>query len=161
MRAENPRRRRLGRLETVFIDSPIYFVTACTSNRRQILAHSAIHRGFTEFGKNGPQHGAWIGKYVSMPDHLHAFVALDHERLNLASWMKSLKNALSKTLRGRKISSPHWQKTFFDHILRSAESYSEKWDYVCNNPVRAGLVDNAEDWPFQGEVFSLEYRAAE
>jgi hypothetical protein len=44
-------------------------------------------------------------------------------------------------------------------VLRSSESYSEKWDYVVANPVRAGLVRRAEDWPFQGEIFLLEYRA--
>ena len=94
-----------------------------------------------------------------MPDHLHAFVALDDEKIALANWMKSLKNSLSKTLRSRKVPVPHWQKTFFDHVLRSSESYSEKWEYVCENPVRAGLVQRADDWPFQGEIFSLEYRS--
>ena len=91
-----------------------------------------------------------------MPDHLHAFVALDDEKITLANWMKSLKNTLSKILRAKEISTPHWQKTFFDHVLRSGESYSAKWEYVCENPVRAGLVKGSEDWPFQGEIFPLE-----
>jgi len=43
----------------------------------------------------------------------------------------------------------------FDHILRSAESYAEKWAYVVANPVRAGLVREGETWPWQGEIFSL------
>ena len=159
MSAETSRRRRLGRLETVFADSPIYFVTTCTVNRRKILAHSAIQEAFIEFGRSGPKHGGWVGKYVLMPDHLHAFVSLDDERTTLANWMKSLKNLLSKALRAQKISAPHWQKTFFDHVLRSSESYSEKWEYVCENPVRAGLVKQSEDWPFQGEIFSLEYES--
>jgi putative transposase len=42
-------------------------------------------------------------------------------------------------------------------LLRHGESYSEKWDYVCQNPVRAGLVERAEDWKFQGEVVSIRY----
>jgi hypothetical protein len=44
---------------------------------------------------------------------------------------------------------------FFDHILRSSESYSEKWNYVRDNPVRAGLVANADDWPWQGQIEEL------
>ena len=126
-------------------------------NRRKILAQSPIQEAFIEFGKNGPEHGAWLGKYVLMPDHLHAFVSLDDEKTTLANWMKSLKNSLSKALRAQRISAPHWQKTFFDHVLRNSESYSEKWEYVCENPVRAGLVEHSKDWPFQGEIFSLEY----
>jgi hypothetical protein len=53
--------------------------------------------------------------------------------------MKSLKNSLSKTWRNLKVEPPHWQKGFFDHVLRSGESYTEKWHYIRDNPVRAGL----------------------
>jgi REP element-mobilizing transposase RayT len=52
-----------------------------------------------------------------MPDHLHAFVALDAERVNLSALMKSLKNVLSKKLRERDVAPPHWQKGFFDHVF--------------------------------------------
>jgi len=48
-----------------------------------------------------------------------------------------------------------WQEEFFDHVLRSSESYTQKWDYVKENPLRAGLVANAGDWPWQGEIESL------
>jgi putative transposase len=48
-----------------------------------------------------------------------------------------------------------WQEEFFDHVLRSTESYSQKWDYVRENPVRAGLVTKIGDWPWQGKVESL------
>jgi hypothetical protein len=50
---------------------------------------------------------------------------------------------------------PFWQKRFFDHVMRSAESYEQKWTYVRDNPVRAGLVGRAEDWPYQGEIHHL------
>jgi len=48
--------------------------------------------------------------------------------------------------------APLWQPEFFDHLVRSAESRAEKWAYVRENPVRAGLVIRAEDWPFAGAV---------
>ena len=91
-----------------------------------------------------------------MPDHVHAFVAIDDQKLNLSTWSKSLKNSISKTLRQEGIAPPHWQKTFVEHLLRSAESYSEKWHYVRENPVRAGLVSHSEDWSFRGELFPVE-----
>jgi hypothetical protein len=39
--------------------------------------------------------------------------------------------------------------------MRSGESYSEKWEYVRRNPVRAGLVSRTVDWVYQGEIVSL------
>jgi REP element-mobilizing transposase RayT len=92
-----------------------------------------------------------------MPDHLHLFVLMDDQRIMLSAWMKSWKNTASKALRMNGIPPPHWQKTFFDHLVRSSESYSEKWSYVRENPVRAGLVSKNEDWAFMGEIFALEY----
>jgi REP element-mobilizing transposase RayT len=153
------RKPRLSPLDLVFVRSPIYFITACTQNRRNILATPAIHETFLRFGEEGPSHGSWIGAYVIMPNHLHVFVTTDDQKITISAWMKSLKNTISKTLRENGIASPHWQKTFFDHLLRSSESYSEKWNYVSENPVRAGLVPSAEDWPYVGEIFALEYRS--
>ena len=40
------------------------------------------------------------------------------------------------------------QQNFFDHRLRSGESFDEKEYYVRMNPVRKGLVTCAEDWPY-------------
>jgi putative transposase len=147
------RNARLRRLERIFAPTPIYFITANASSRRSILAVAEVHRAFLEFAKVGEQHGAFIGAYVLMPDHIHLFVALDPEA-TLAIWVKSLKNSLSKTLRSLNVGAPHWQKGFFDHVLRSAESYAQKWD----NPVRASLVKNWREWPFSGEIHPLEYR---
>ena len=41
-----------------------------------------------------------------------------------------------------------WQDGFFDHRLRSLESAVEKANYIRLNPVRAGLVEHASDWPY-------------
>jgi len=49
-----------------------------------------------------------------------------------------------------------WEEGFFDHVLRSNESYSQKWNYVRKNPVRAGLVKSVTDWPYQGEIVYID-----
>ena len=46
-----------------------------------------------------------------------------------------------------------WQDGFHDHKFRTPESESRKWEYVCLNPVRYGLVQRPEEWPFGGEIF--------
>jgi REP-associated tyrosine transposase len=149
---------RLRRLDWLFDREPIYFVTACAADRRRILATDAIHAEFIVFATAGNTHGAFVGRYVIMPDHIHLFVAFDPEKITLSAWVKSLKNHVSKALRKQGEPSPHWQRGFFDHALRSGESYDEKWEYVFQNPVRAKLVSGTEDWPYQGEINPLEYR---
>ncbi len=154
---EEPQKERLRRLDRIFAPSPIFFATACSFDRRPLLANDSVHHRFVEFAQAGETHGAYVGAYVLMPDHLHLFVAFEEER-TIASWMKSLKNSLSKAMRGSGVSAPHWQKGFFDHVLRSSESYEQKWEYVRDNPVRAGLRNKWNDWPYRGEIWQLEYR---
>jgi putative transposase len=87
-----------------------------------------------------------------MPDHIHLFVS-GHYDFVLDQWVRALKRTLSTAISAP---LPHWQSGFFDHLIRHTESYSEKWDYVCQNPVRANLVKQPESWPFQGEIESIE-----
>jgi len=49
-----------------------------------------------------------------------------------------------------------WQPGFFDHLLRNDESYAQKWEYVRQNPVRAGLVDSAAAWRYQGKIVTID-----
>ena len=149
---------RLRRVGNLYQQFPIYFVTACTAERRQLLAAPAVHDAFKEHAKAAPKFGAWVGAYILMPDHLHLFVVIDDRERSLSAWTKSLKGSISARLRGTGQQPPFWQKGFFDHVLRGAESYSAKWNYVRENAVRAGLVGDWRHWPYLGEICPLEYR---
>ena len=76
MTAEN-RKKRLIRLELIYVRSPIYFVTGNAHNRQKLLASVAIQDAFVEFAQQGPPHGAYVGNYVLMPDHLHGVIGVD------------------------------------------------------------------------------------
>jgi REP-associated tyrosine transposase len=100
--------------------------------------------------------GVAVGRYVILPDHLHLFVALPDD-LKLGEWVGTLKRVLARSLERSESSDPVWQRGFFDHVLRSNESYAEKWNYVRENPVRAGLINKVDDWPFCGEIVNIYY----
>ncbi|MEI8207013.1 MAG: transposase [Kiritimatiellales bacterium] len=87
--------------------------------------------------------GIAIGQYVIIPEHIHFFVRLAPQ-YKLGATVGFLKKTLSVALKKNGSSPPHWQPGFFDHMVRSAAGYSEKWEYVCQNPVRAGLVKSAD-----------------
>lgn len=95
-----------------------------------------------------------VGRYVLMPDHLHLFCAPNHFPAKpLTGWIAYWKR-LATHAQGEEI----WQKNFWDTQLRGHESYAAKWEYVRENPVRAGLVSDANEWAFQGEVNVLYWR---
>jgi putative transposase len=135
-------------------DPPIYFVTFNTYRRQKFLVKASVHDAFVQFAREGEVRRVSVGRYVLMPDHIHLFVGGGIEFV-LSQWMRLLKRHLSKSIEAKQ---PHWQAGFFDHLIRHSESYGAKWEYVSQNPVRAGLVVVAGDWPWQGELASLEAR---
>ena len=134
---------------------PLYFVTINTWNRRKILACIEVYEAFMEYAERNKKYGRAIGKFVIMPDHLHFFVALEPES-KLGDFVRFLKHSLTKVLKSKYEIENVWQPGFFDHLLRSTESYFEKWNYVAHNPERKELVKKAEDWQWQGEVVVID-----
>jgi hypothetical protein len=67
-----------------------------------------------------------------------------------------LKQGLAKAMELSRAKMQLWEEGFFDHVLRSDESYAQKWNYIRENPVRAGLVTSVEDWPYQGEIVYID-----
>ena len=82
----------------------------------------------------------WVG--VVMPDHIH-FIATFDLAGGLSDRMRAWKSYQAKRL---KIA---FQSGFFEHRLRSDDEFAEKAEYIRQNPVRRGLVDDAADWPYR------------
>ena len=84
-----------------------------------------------------------------MPDHVHLMLTplTDEKRrliVSLVEIMKAIKGASAHHINRRL--GRHgtvWQEESFDHVLRSSENLDAKIDYILQNPVRAGL---ARDW---------------
>ncbi|HYJ05090.1 MAG TPA: transposase [Chthoniobacterales bacterium] len=144
------------RLERIVPNNPVYFVTACTYRRKSLLANDPVATAFAEFTERAySERNIAVGRYVIMPDHIHLFVC-GPDDFELGRWMGMLKQCLAKNVVRAPSDDPVWQRRFFDHVLRSDESYAEKWNYVRENPVRAELVTNADDWPYAGEIITID-----
>jgi putative transposase len=151
--------KHLRRLERIWIDFPIYYVTTCIRNRKAVLAQDDAARILVEEWRAAHRRHGWaVGRYVIMPDHIHFFCRAELGAKTLSDFVGNWKSWTSRAINalGRPRSAPAattlWQREFFDHVLRSNESYAEKWNYVRENPVRAGLVKSADDWSYSGEI---------
>jgi putative transposase len=133
----------------------VLLLTVCTQNRRKILAHEWVHqlirRSWTQCD-DFP-----VGRYVIMPDHIHAFVGENRSTsLQLVNWVAAWKSFVSLRWPSPK-HKPIWQRSFWDRQIRSSDGYDQKWLYVRNNPVRHGIVKDPDDWPFQGSMNILSW----
>jgi REP element-mobilizing transposase RayT len=152
-----PNRRHLQRLSRVWLDHTICFITICTQGRRKILAAPAAASVVIDAWRDAPRIHRWVvGRYVVMPDHVHFFAAPQVDAKTLSAFIRDWKKWTGRLLSSYAIDRGQiWQSEFFDHLLRTPRSYDEKWEYVRQNPVRAGLVPVPEAWPYAGEFEPL------
>ncbi len=155
------RRRHLRRLDAVFdaSRSPLFYITVCTRHRRKTLANEVVYSILVQALRGAhTEHGWSVGRFVVMPDHVHFFCApCADEAKTLSSFVGFWKRATAAAVHKSGMRAFAWQPEFFDHLMRSGESYAEKWEYVRANPVRAELAKSPDDWPFQGEICELTW----
>jgi putative transposase len=85
-----------------------------------------------------------VHAYCLMPDHLHLVVSVEREGGDAAAWVRFMKREAAKRTRLRGI----WQRSFWDRHARDSDDVAGMVSYVLANPVRKGLCDSWEDWPF-------------
>jgi len=86
--------------------------------------------------------------YCLMPNHVHLVVALPDNAPPLAKTLQLLKGYSSfqiNKLLG--LSGAFWQAESYDHVVRPGE-LDRIINYVLENPVKAGLVDEWQKWPY-------------
>ena len=139
------RRRALPHEPPLFIDTTkeTFFVTiACRHRGPNQLCHPGVAKILFDAALFYQMKQQWfLHLMVLMHDHLHFLVgfALDTKMTNVVRAWKRYTSTHSQV---------QWQRDFFDHRLRREESFTEKAEYILQNPVRAGLVHHVDDWPY-------------
>ena len=101
---------------------------------------------------------------VVMPDHVHLLLtplarpsgatgggtpAPPAEAFSLSELLHSIKSYSAHQInKVRNAEGSIWQDESFDRIVRDEAEFEEKWNYIRHNPVRAGLVEQPEDYAF-------------
>ncbi len=128
-----------------------YSLTICAHDRCSLFVDGAI----VDAVLRQIQHAATCGRfavlaYCFMPDYLHLLVEGVSDDADLKKCVKSWKQTTgfgySKANGGQRL----WQVGFFDHVVRSDESIDRHARYILANPVRAGLVQSVDEYPFAG-----------
>ena len=127
-----------------------YFLTICTDRWRKLLTGTNFIKALiTLLGQTCRTQGRNVYAYCFMPDHLHLVLTGEPSDSSLPRFVQAFKSLGVRESWRHDIKSL-WQKGFYDHLLRGSESMDAAAWYVFLNPVRAGLVQRAEDWPHSG-----------
>jgi putative transposase len=86
--------------------------------------------------------------FVVMPNHLHVLVTLTSE-ISVEKATQLIKGGFSfRAKREIGVKWPIWHRGFSEVRIFSEEAFRARQDYMHQNPVRARLVEQAEEWEY-------------
>lgn len=85
--------------------------------------------------------------WVIMPDHVHVVFQPQVPMPSIMRWLKGRTGRLANRILGRTGFS-FWQDESYDHWIRSPKELQNVIEYVESNPVKAGLVEAKQLWPW-------------
>jgi putative transposase len=121
----------------------VFFITTVTAMRRTLFQRDEAARLFIDTLVHYRDLGKFLlHEFVVMPDHLHLLITPADE-ISLERAMQFIKGGFSYRL---KSGLAVWQAGFTNHRVRDWEDYLAHREYVRLNPVRARLVERAEEY---------------
>ena len=94
------------------------------------------------------EHKFRLHDFVVMPDHVHLLIELDGE-MTIEKAMQLIKGRFSHRLKqefGHK--GEVWQRGYSEKQVMDAESMDKCREYIAQNPVKAGLAQSVNEYPF-------------
>jgi REP element-mobilizing transposase RayT len=133
-----------------------YFVTFVTWNRLELTpeARQVVLDACQFFNEKRYQ----LFALVIMTDHVHLliqpFLKSETEFWSIGSILHTIKSYSSKQIpQVMQHIGKVWQDGRYDQLIRGEKEFENKWEYIRQNPVKAGLSKTPEDYPFFWETF--------
>jgi putative transposase len=124
-----------------------YFVTASCVDKRPLLQSDRMAQLFVDVLYHyRSQHKYLVHEFAVMPNHFHLLLS---PQVTLERAMQFVKGGFS--FRARKafgLQHEIWQTSFYDHRVRDAGEYLRARHYIHHNPVKAGLAEEPEKYPY-------------
>ncbi len=146
-------RRKTHRLDRkLYRGMMICAFTCCVVDKRPLFVDAdTFHLFESKLLSSLRKNGCEAHVYLFMPDHLHLLVEGQSDDSDLWKCIVDFKQTtgfwLSSTSRGER-----WQHDFFDHVLRKEEDIEKQVRYILENPVRAGIVRDWQEYPYKGST---------
>ena len=128
-----------------------HFITFSCYRRLPLLGEAGAYQVFErELEAVRLRYGFVVAGYVLMPEHVHLLVGEPPVSL-LSIALQVLKQRTSRKLK-RIGDEQFWQRRYYDFNVHNELKRGEKLQYMHRNPVKRGLVEKPQDWPWSSFV---------
>src|SRR6202167_1336063 len=135
--------------KTILSSARIFFATTNTSMARRLFQSERNSMLLIDvLRSNVAARKFQLHDFVIMPDHLHLLMTLPGD-MTIEKAMQLIKGGFSYRLKREfGYRGEVWQRGFSEVRINDEQSFLQHRAYIFQNPVEAGLIDNAEEWPY-------------
>ena len=128
------------------VDGETYFLTLVSARRAPIFSAPETRLMLrTAIQKVRQRHPFEIVGMVVLPDHLHALCRLPQDDHDFSLRWRLIKTHMTRYAgQGTRL----WQQGYSEHAVPDELDLSRHLDYLHWNPVKHGLVERVQDWPW-------------
>ena len=133
-----------------------YLLTFRTDRRRHLFTRlDHVTLALSQILRSADEEGFAVVAYCFMPDELHLLIEGQTDGSDCKRFISRSKQ-YSAFHYARMFGGRLWQRRGFERVLRDHEATAVVARQILQHPVRAGLVRNAEDYPYLGsKVYPL------
>lgn len=139
--------------------SDTYFVTTNTWGKRPLFQTERMAGLFIDTMFRYRREGKFLlHEFVVMPDHFH--VLLTPIEIPLERAVQFMKGGFSYRVKKELASNLEvWSRGYVDHRIRDENDYRQHVEYIHQNPVEAGIVASAKEYPYSSACPGFELDA--
>jgi putative transposase len=134
-----------------------FFTSFATWERRFILQSNPLcDLLLAVIRENRTRHRFQVHEFVFMRNHVH-LILTPAPLVSLEKAMQLIKGGFSYRARREMIFQGEiWQKGYNEHRIRDADEYAKHVEYLWMNPVKAGLAEHPEEYPYSSARLKAE-----
>jgi putative transposase len=135
--------------QAMLASSRVFFVTTKTSMGRRLLQSERNAMLLIDVLRSNVATGKFqLHEFVVMPDHVHLLMTLPVD-ITVEKAMQLIKGGFSYRLKKEfGYQGEVWQRGFSEVRIADAQNFMQHREYIVQNPVKAGLVETAEQYPY-------------
>jgi putative transposase len=127
----------------------VFFLTSCAKYGRQVFINPDFNFRCIDYIKEERTRlGHAVYVYCLMPEHLHLLSSPLESGIPITQYMDGLISKITRLSWSYGFSGKLIQRSFYDHGVRKEEDLKQIAVYILHNPVRRGLVQRWEDYPY-------------
>ncbi|NQU06472.1 MAG: transposase [Calditrichaeota bacterium] len=145
-------RRKSPRLPDYDYSQPgSYSITICCRDKQPVFENVMYaNAAWNYLEKHFQINDGDIVAAVLLYDHLHLMIGFNEgNEATLGERIKQIKVGIWLVIRSIGFNGKRmWQKNYYEHIIRNDRDWIEKVNYMRENPMRSGLINESEKWRY-------------